>query len=168
MKNLGNDMEAKAKKMFESVGKLISYQSPAQQHTFDCFRIKSIEKGIVKTVCENEDFLEMNVPESERLFNFTTEEFLKGKWAIIQEDDSNEESAGHLTFIGDFEYFKRNEHIIRAPRSNPIFPDGQRCGRWYTKASRWDESLAYLKEQDEKDFEQFRKDEIKRMEAKRV
>ena len=41
-----------------------------------------------------------------------------------------EKSAGHLAFIGDFEYFARSGEVFRAPHYACIMTDGCRCGRW--------------------------------------
>lgn len=53
-----------------------------------------------------------------------------------------ERGAGHLGFLGEVEYYLVNGALYRAPRSNPVFPDGNRSGRWEAPAhmalARWE------------------------------
>lgn len=40
-------------------------------------------------------------------------------------------SKGHIGFNANFEYFwAANGDLYRAPKHNPVFPDGYRCGRF--------------------------------------
>lgn len=46
-----------------------------------------------------------------------------------------EKSKGHIGFAGVFEYFwAANGDLYRAPKNNPVFPDGYRCGRFESTA----------------------------------
>lgn len=39
-------------------------------------------------------------------------------------------SKGHILFFDAYEYFRRDGHIYKALKSNPIQIDGHRHGRW--------------------------------------
>jgi hypothetical protein len=54
---------------------------------------------------------------------------------IFRYDSPNErrkermKSIGHILFAGDYEYFRRNGHIYKAIKFNPVQVDGYRLGR---------------------------------------
>lgn len=55
---------------------------------------------------------------------------------------SPDKSEGHLGFcypdeFPAFEFFTRGEEVYRASLSNPVMPDGYRCGRWETNMFHW-------------------------------
>jgi hypothetical protein len=49
------------------------------------------------------------------------------------------QSAGHIRFAGEFEYFAREDaQVYRAPINAPILTDGCRSGRWESSRDHWE------------------------------
>lgn len=85
------------------------------------FTRKAQEVG--EEVCERYDLEEWQWPELER-------ECYIFRYSLPNERRKERmKSIGHILFAGDYEYFRRDGHIYKAIKFNPVQVDGYRLGR---------------------------------------